>query len=129
MNLDGYNTLIGFHCLLFSLSFRDAASLVRTIITAVSYIHSAGIVHRDLKPENLLFRLVILCCRLQISNFISSFLLLLHFKNYRRRRGHHDCRFRSFTCHGRWYRRREVEFIDGDMWNTRIHGTRDLQKK
>ncbi|KAJ3850841.1 Pkinase-domain-containing protein [Lentinula lateritia] len=34
----------------------DAASLVRTIITAVSYIHSAGIVHRDLKPENLLFR-------------------------------------------------------------------------
>ncbi|GAW05866.1 Pkinase-domain-containing protein [Lentinula edodes] len=34
----------------------DAASLVRTIMTAVSYIHSAGIVHRDLKPENLLFR-------------------------------------------------------------------------
>ncbi|KAJ4490429.1 kinase-like domain-containing protein [Lentinula aciculospora] len=34
----------------------DAASLVRTILTAVSYIHSAGIVHRDLKPENLLFR-------------------------------------------------------------------------
>ncbi|KAF7366335.1 Pkinase-domain-containing protein [Mycena sanguinolenta] len=34
----------------------DAASLVRTIFTAVKYIHSAGIVHRDLKPENLLFR-------------------------------------------------------------------------
>ncbi|KAJ3774335.1 kinase-like domain-containing protein [Lentinula raphanica] len=31
----------------------DAASLVRTIFSAVSYIHSAGIVHRDLKPENL----------------------------------------------------------------------------
>ncbi|KAF7342151.1 Calcium calmodulin dependent protein [Mycena venus] len=34
----------------------DAAALVRTILTAVKYIHSAGIVHRDLKPENLLFR-------------------------------------------------------------------------
>ncbi|KAF8185889.1 kinase-like domain-containing protein [Mycena galopus ATCC 62051] len=34
----------------------DAASLVRTIMTAVSYIHAGGIVHRDLKPENLLFR-------------------------------------------------------------------------
>jgi serine/threonine protein kinase len=29
---------------------------VRTILTAVNYIHTAGIVHRDLKPENLLFR-------------------------------------------------------------------------
>ncbi|KAJ7230847.1 Pkinase-domain-containing protein [Mycena haematopus] len=34
----------------------DAASLVRTIFTAVNYIHAGGIVHRDLKPENLLFR-------------------------------------------------------------------------
>ncbi|KAL0581683.1 Calcium/calmodulin-dependent protein kinase type I [Marasmius crinis-equi] len=34
----------------------DAADLVRTILRAVKYIHSAGIVHRDLKPENLLFR-------------------------------------------------------------------------
>ncbi|KAF7366323.1 Protein kinase domain-containing protein [Mycena sanguinolenta] len=34
----------------------DAASLVRTILTAVKYIHGAGIVHRDLKPENLLFQ-------------------------------------------------------------------------
>lgn len=34
----------------------DAASLVRTIVGAVAYIHSTGIVHRDLKPENLLFR-------------------------------------------------------------------------
>ncbi|KIL68396.1 hypothetical protein M378DRAFT_71318 [Amanita muscaria Koide BX008] len=35
---------------------KDAADLVRTILTAVKYIHSSGIVHRDLKPENLLFR-------------------------------------------------------------------------
>lgn len=34
----------------------DAADLVRTIFTAVKYIHASGIVHRDLKPENLLFR-------------------------------------------------------------------------
>lgn len=34
----------------------DAAGLVRTIFTAVKYVHSCGIVHRDLKPENLLFR-------------------------------------------------------------------------
>ncbi|KAJ7443901.1 CAMK/CAMK1 protein kinase [Mycena galericulata] len=34
----------------------DAADLVRTIFTAVQYIHASGIVHRDLKPENLLFR-------------------------------------------------------------------------
>ncbi|KAJ7662195.1 Pkinase-domain-containing protein [Mycena polygramma] len=34
----------------------DAAELVRTIFTAVKYIHASGIVHRDLKPENLLFR-------------------------------------------------------------------------
>ncbi|KAJ6527737.1 kinase-like domain-containing protein [Mycena capillaripes] len=35
---------------------KDAAALVRTILSAVYEIHSVGIVHRDLKPENLLFR-------------------------------------------------------------------------
>ncbi|KAL4908066.1 hypothetical protein BDW74DRAFT_115436 [Aspergillus multicolor] len=34
----------------------DAADLVRTILSAVAYLHDHGIVHRDLKPENLLFR-------------------------------------------------------------------------
>ncbi|KJE92873.1 calcium/calmodulin-dependent protein kinase I [Capsaspora owczarzaki ATCC 30864] len=34
---------------------RDAAKLVKDILSAVQYLHSAGIVHRDLKPENLLF--------------------------------------------------------------------------
>jgi len=35
---------------------KDAAELVRTIFSAVAYLHKSGIVHRDLKPENLLFR-------------------------------------------------------------------------
>ncbi|KAL7748262.1 Calcium/calmodulin-dependent protein kinase type I [Sorochytrium milnesiophthora] len=35
---------------------RDAAQLVRTIVSAVAYLHEKGIVHRDLKPENLLFK-------------------------------------------------------------------------
>ncbi|KAK3811764.1 MAG: putative calmodulin-dependent protein kinase type 1 [Benniella sp.] len=35
---------------------RDAANLVRTICSAVAYLHDQGIVHRDLKPENLLFK-------------------------------------------------------------------------
>ncbi|KAH8087246.1 putative calmodulin-dependent protein kinase [Filobasidium floriforme] len=35
---------------------RDAAEIVRTITSAVKYLHDEGIVHRDLKPENLLFR-------------------------------------------------------------------------
>lgn len=34
----------------------DAADLVRTTLSALSYLHDHGIVHRDLKPENLLFR-------------------------------------------------------------------------
>ncbi|KAK9453049.1 calmodulin-binding protein kinase [Dipodascopsis uninucleata] len=34
----------------------DAAALIRSIVSAVGYLHKHGIVHRDLKPENLLFR-------------------------------------------------------------------------
>eukprot|EP01092_Planopodium_desertum_P007503 TRINITY_DN3080_c0_g3_i6.p1 TRINITY_DN3080_c0_g3~~TRINITY_DN3080_c0_g3_i6.p1 ORF type:complete len:333 (+),score=40.68 TRINITY_DN3080_c0_g3_i6:117-1001(+) len=35
---------------------KDAATLVRKIVSAVKYLHSLGIVHRDLKPENLLVK-------------------------------------------------------------------------
>lgn len=36
---------------------RDAATLVKQLLSALVYIHDeVGIVHRDLKPENLLFR-------------------------------------------------------------------------
>ncbi|GAA5897925.1 serine/threonine-protein kinase [Sporobolomyces salmoneus] len=35
---------------------QDAAKLVKTVMSAVDYLHSHGIVHRDIKPENLLYR-------------------------------------------------------------------------
>ncbi|OZJ02755.1 hypothetical protein BZG36_03343 [Bifiguratus adelaidae] len=35
---------------------KDAAELVKIVVSAVAYLHDHGIVHRDLKPENLLFR-------------------------------------------------------------------------
>ncbi|ODV92863.1 hypothetical protein CANCADRAFT_13750, partial [Tortispora caseinolytica NRRL Y-17796] len=34
----------------------DAAKIIRSITSAVQYLHHHGVVHRDLKPENLLFR-------------------------------------------------------------------------
>jgi len=35
-------------------SEKEAANIVRQIVSAVEYLHSNGIAHRDLKPENLL---------------------------------------------------------------------------
>ena len=35
-------------------SERDAAVILKQVLSAVSYCHSMKIVHRDLKPENLL---------------------------------------------------------------------------
>ncbi len=35
-------------------SERDAAIILKQVLSAVSYCHSMKIVHRDLKPENLL---------------------------------------------------------------------------
>ncbi|KAG0229943.1 hypothetical protein BGW42_001271 [Actinomortierella wolfii] len=48
---------------------RDAAQLVRTICSAVAYLHDEGIVHRDLKPENLLFKTAAEDSELLIADF------------------------------------------------------------
>ncbi|KAK9917210.1 hypothetical protein WJX75_001895 [Coccomyxa subellipsoidea] len=33
---------------------KDAATLIRTIVSVVAHCHSLGVIHRDLKPENFL---------------------------------------------------------------------------
>jgi calcium/calmodulin-dependent protein kinase I len=35
-------------------SEKDAANIIRQVVSAVEYLHANGIAHRDLKPENLL---------------------------------------------------------------------------
>ena len=37
-----------------SYSEKDAASLIRTIVSVVAHCHSMNVIHRDLKPENFL---------------------------------------------------------------------------
>jgi len=34
---------------------KDAADLIKQVLSAVAYMHDEGVVHRDLKPENLLY--------------------------------------------------------------------------
>ncbi len=34
---------------------REASSIMKSLISAIQYMHSQNIVHRDLKPENILF--------------------------------------------------------------------------
>ncbi len=36
-------------------SEKEASSIMKQLLSAISYMHSQGIVHRDLKPENILF--------------------------------------------------------------------------
>ena len=36
------------------LTERDAAFIVKQLLSAITYCHSKGVVHRDLKPENIL---------------------------------------------------------------------------
>lgn len=34
---------------------KEASQLMKSLISAIQYMHSQGVVHRDLKPENILF--------------------------------------------------------------------------
>eukprot|EP00954_Amorphochlora_amoebiformis_P020510 1339865-Amorphochlora_amoeboformis.AAC.1 len=38
-----------------SYSEKEASQLIKSVATALSYLHKIGIVHRDLKPENLIY--------------------------------------------------------------------------
>jgi len=38
-----------------SYSEQDAASVIKSVASAIDHLHSIGVVHRDLKPENLLY--------------------------------------------------------------------------
>ncbi|TIA86774.1 hypothetical protein E3P99_03573 [Wallemia hederae] len=35
---------------------KDAATVVKSTMNAIAYMHSKGVVHRDIKPENILYR-------------------------------------------------------------------------
>lgn len=34
---------------------KEASTIMKSLISAIQYMHSQGVVHRDLKPENILF--------------------------------------------------------------------------
>jgi len=38
-----------------SYSEKEASEVVKSIVSAIKYLHSIGVVHRDLKPENLIY--------------------------------------------------------------------------
>ena len=55
-------------------SERDAAELIRTIVSVVAHCHNMGVMHRDLKPENFLLEskapdAAILCTDFGLSAF------------------------------------------------------------
>ncbi|TIB72225.1 Pkinase-domain-containing protein [Wallemia mellicola] len=37
-------------------SEKDAATVIKSAVDAIAYMHSNGIVHRDIKPENILYK-------------------------------------------------------------------------
>jgi len=38
-----------------SYSEKEASAVIKSVVSAIDYLHSIGIVHRDLKPENLIY--------------------------------------------------------------------------
>merc|ERR1712079_766196 len=52
-----------------SYSEKDAADLIKQVLSAVAYMHDQGVVHRDLKPENLLYYSADPDSKIMISDF------------------------------------------------------------
>jgi len=52
-----------------SYSEKDAADLIKQVLSAVAYMHGEGVVHRDLKPENLLYYSADPDSKIMISDF------------------------------------------------------------
>jgi len=52
-----------------SYSEKDAADLIKQVLSAVAYMHEEGVVHRDLKPENLLYYSPDVDSKIMISDF------------------------------------------------------------
>ena len=52
-----------------SYSEKDAAEIVKQILSAVAYMHSKGVVHRDLKVENILYHTKGSDSKIMISDF------------------------------------------------------------
>ncbi|CAB4059828.1 CAMK1 [Lepeophtheirus salmonis] len=48
---------------------KDAADLIKQVLSAVAYMHTEGVVHRDLKPENLLYHSTDEDSKIMISDF------------------------------------------------------------
>ena len=48
---------------------KDAADLIKQVLSAVAFMHSMGVVHRDLKPENLLYHSPDEDSKIMISDF------------------------------------------------------------
>lgn len=52
-----------------SFSEKEAAEVIKTVVTAIKYLHGIKIVHRDLKPENLLFSTPANDAQIKITDF------------------------------------------------------------
>ena len=58
---------------------KEAASIMRSLISAIQFIHSQGIVHRDLKPENILFSDHTLQAKVKIGIKLTFKIIYKHF--------------------------------------------------